>query len=136
MGRLPSGAPAPLLFKGGTALRKCWFGSAGRFSQDIDLDAPHRHGFEAGAEAAFAENSPFHGIEFEFTNLRWSEDAAENFSGTVAYRHADGSGAFELQISYRLHPVLLSRDLPLLDQEYLKRVEFPSRSSTGWTLTR
>jgi Nucleotidyl transferase AbiEii toxin, Type IV TA system len=70
VGHLPSGAPPPLLFKGGTALRKCWFGSAGRFSQDIDLDAPHRNGFEAEAEAAFVENSPFHGIEFEFANLR------------------------------------------------------------------
>ena len=34
-------APGPLLFKGGTALRKCVFGSTGRFSQDIDVDAAH-----------------------------------------------------------------------------------------------
>lgn len=29
------GPPGPLLFKGGTALRKCVFGSIGRFSEDI-----------------------------------------------------------------------------------------------------
>lgn len=45
--------PGPLLFKGGTALRKCIFGSTGRFSQDIDLDATHKNGFEETIEAAF-----------------------------------------------------------------------------------
>src|SRR5580692_6710157 len=39
LGRDAQGTPGPLLFKGGTALRKCLFGSTGRFSQDIDLDA-------------------------------------------------------------------------------------------------
>src|SRR4051794_21199574 len=42
--------PGPLLFKGGTALRKCVFGSTGRFSQDIDLDATTQHGYEAEIE--------------------------------------------------------------------------------------
>lgn len=56
--------PGPLLFKGGTALRKCVFGSSGRFSQDIDLDATHRNGFEADIEAAFAAHDPYHGIHF------------------------------------------------------------------------
>lgn len=40
IGTPPGGGPhGPLLFKGGTALRKCVFGSLGRFSEDIDLDA-------------------------------------------------------------------------------------------------
>lgn len=73
-------APGPLLFKGGTALRKCIFGSTGRFSQDIDLDATH--------------------------------------SGTVEYRHDGGEGAFELQISYRLDPVLEPVELRLQEQSY------------------
>jgi hypothetical protein len=52
VGYPPGGtAPGPLLFKGGTALRKCLFGSTGRFSQDIDLDATHRNGFEEQVEA-------------------------------------------------------------------------------------
>src|SRR3954469_1975370 len=48
-------AAGPLLFKGGTALRKCVFGSTGRFSQDIDLDATADSGFESEIEAAFAD---------------------------------------------------------------------------------
>lgn len=58
------GSPGPLLFKGGTALRKCVFGSTGRFSQDVDLDATRRNGFEAAVEAAFADHTPYHGIDF------------------------------------------------------------------------
>lgn len=68
----------PLLFKGGTALRKCVFGSTGRFSQDVDLDATHRNGFEAEIEAAFAAHDPYHAIRFSVPEFRYSQD--ENFS--------------------------------------------------------
>jgi predicted nucleotidyltransferase component of viral defense system len=122
-GRRGGGEPGPLLFKGGTALRKCVFGQAGRFSQDIDMDAAHENGFETEIEAAFAEHSPFHGIGFSIPNFRYSEDG--NFSGHVAYEHENGTGAFELQISYRLDPILDPVDLRLVEQPYFRRVEFP-----------
>ena len=119
----PPGAekPGALLFKGGTALRKCVFGSTGRFSQDIDLDATSRNGFEAEIEAAFAAHDPYHGIHFSVPNFRYSDDG--NFSGTVNYEHQDATGAFELQISYRLEPVLEPRALTLMPQGYFARVE-------------
>lgn len=113
--------PGPLLFKGGTALRKCVFGSTGRFSQDIDLDATHRNGFEAEIEATFSAHDPYHGIRFAVPSFRYSQD--ENFSGTVNYEHQDATGAFELQISYRLEPVLEPRTLTLVPQGYFARVE-------------
>jgi len=108
--------PGPLLFKGGTALRKCIFGSTGRFSQDVDLDATHKNGFEEAVEAAFQPAKPYYGIEFSLPHFRYSSD--ENFSGTVEYRHAGAEGAFELQISYRLDPILEPVDLPLQEQSY------------------
>jgi predicted nucleotidyltransferase component of viral defense system len=114
-------ATGPLLFKGGTALRKCVFGSTGRFSQDIDLDATHRNGFEADIEAAFAAHNPYHGIRFSMPNFRYSQD--DNFSGTVHYEHQAGVGVFELQISYRLDPILEPRALTLAPQGYFARVE-------------
>lgn len=120
----PDVAPGPLLFKGGTALRKCVFGSTGRFSQDIDLDATHENGFEAQIEAAFAERTPFHGIAFSIPHFRYSAEG--NFSGSVEYEHDHRSGRFELQISYRLDPVLDSRDLELQYQSYFAHVEFES----------
>lgn len=118
----PGAAPGALLFKGGTALRKCVFGSAGRFSQDVDLDATHENGFEAEIERAFAERTPFHGIAFSIPQFRYSQEG--NFSGTVEYEHEHSSGRFELQISYRLDPILDSRDLALQEQSYFGRVEF------------
>jgi predicted nucleotidyltransferase component of viral defense system len=113
--------PGPLLFKGGKALRKCVFGSTGRFSQDIDLDATHRNGFEADIEAAFAAHNPFYDIRFAVPDFRYSQDG--NFSGTVHYQHPNGAGAFELQISYRLDPILEPRTLVLVPQGYFARVE-------------
>lgn len=118
----PKASPGPLLFKGGTALRKCVFGQTGRFSQDVDLDATHRNGFEASIESAFADLSPFHGISFSIPNFRYSDN--DNFSGRVAYEHDHGKGAFELQISYRLDPILDPVDLSLVDQSYFRHVEF------------
>lgn len=111
--------PGPLLFKGGTALRKCIFGSTGRFSQDIDLDATHKNGFEETVEAAFQPAQPYYGIEFSLPHFRYSSD--DNFSGTVEYRHDGGEGAFELQISYRLDPILEPVDLPLQEQSYFAK---------------
>lgn len=121
-GRRDGGDPGPLLFKGGTALRKCVFGQTGRFSQDIDMDAAHENGFEAEIEEAFAAHRPFHGVTFSIPTFRYSQEG--NFSGRVAYEHQNGAGAFELQISYRLDPILDSVDLPLVDQSYFQHVEF------------
>lgn len=118
----PAAAPGALLFKGGTALRKCVFGSAGRFSQDVDLDATHENGFEAEIERAFSERTPFHGIAFSIPQFRYSQEG--NFSGTIEYEHEHSGGRFELQISYRLDPILASRDLALQEQSYFGRVEF------------
>jgi len=119
--RNPDDAPGPLLFKGGTALRKCVFGSTGRFSQDIDLDTSAENGYEAAIESAFAESSPYHGIEFTIPRFRYSAEG--NFSGTVGYQHPARAGAFELQISYRLDPILDGRELVLQPQAYFARTE-------------
>ena len=54
----PGSAPGALLFKGGTALRNCVFGSAGRFSQDVDLDATHENGFEAPTSRGVVVSRP------------------------------------------------------------------------------
>jgi predicted nucleotidyltransferase component of viral defense system len=122
VGRLADGSVGPLLFKGGTALRKCAFGSTGRFSQDIDLDATVRNGFEAEIEEALAAQSPFYGISMKILGFRYSADG--NFSGTIGYEHDHGSGQFELQISYRMNPILEPVDLVLQTQGYFSRVEF------------
>jgi hypothetical protein len=89
------------------------------FSQDIDLDASHRNGYEEAVEAAFQPAQPYYGIEFSLPRFRYSSD--DNFSGTVEYRHDGGEGAFELQISYRLDPILEPVDLTLQEQSYFAK---------------
>lgn len=84
-------SPRPLLFKGGTALRKCVFGSIGRFSQDIDLDATGDSGFESEIETAFADRSPYHGIAFTIPTFRYSED--NNFRARMSTTSSSGRSA-------------------------------------------
>ncbi len=129
MGKLPGQEPGALLFKGGTALRKCVFGQTGRFSQDIDVDAMHENGFEALIENMLLERSPYYGITFTIPGFRYTESG--NFSGSIAYRHASGDGAFELQISYRLEPILDPTTLTLAEQTYFQHVEFPPPALYG-----
>jgi predicted nucleotidyltransferase component of viral defense system len=132
IGRSEDGDSYPLLFKGGTALRKCFFGSSGRFSEDIDLDAVDKSDFESAIEELFAGRSPYHGINFSFSSTRWSDDANENFSGTVHYETPEAaSGTFELQISYRMQPILDPRVLILQPQSYHKAVEFQAPALWG-----
>ena len=120
-GSLRGGTTGPLLFKGGTALRKCVFGSTGRFSRDLDFDAANRNGFEAELERALQSHQPFFGIRFSIADFRYSAD--DNFSATIAYVHDQGGDRFELQISYRAVGILPSRDLALIPQSYFRRIE-------------
>jgi uncharacterized protein len=111
----------PLLFKGGTALRKCIFGSTGRFSQDIDFDVVEQNGFEAEVETAFSDANPYYGISFRIQDFRYSQDG--NFSATIGYEHPVGRGRFELQISYRRAGILDPLPLMLQTQSYFRYVE-------------
>ncbi len=120
-GQLKDGGLGPLLFKGGTALRKCVFGSTGRFSRDLDFDAANRNGFEAEIERALQSHQPYFGIRFSIADFRYSAD--NNFSATISYTHEQASDRFELQISYRAVGVLPSRDLALIPQSYFARLE-------------
>jgi len=121
LGTVVGEQPGPLLFKGGTELRKCVFGETGRYSKDIDTDATHENGFEATIEAALSEQSPFYGIAFWVPHFRYS--AGDNFSGHISYERAHGSGNFALQISYRLAPILAPVGLPLQPQSHFAYVE-------------
>lgn len=120
-GQLNGGKTGPLLFKGGTALRKCVFGSTGRFSRDLDFDAAYQNGFEAALEHAIQARRPFFDIRFAIDDFRYSNE--DNFSATVAYSHDQGANRFELQLSYRAVGVLPARNLSLISQSYFRRLE-------------
>lgn len=92
-----------------------------RLNRPFLPDATHKNGFEEAVEAAFQPTQPYCGIEFSLPRFRYSSD--DNFSGTVEYRHGGGEGAFELQISYRLDPILEPVDLTLQEQSYFTKAD-------------
>ena len=134
IGRDVQDVPGPLLFKGGTALRKCVFGSTGRFSQDIDLDATHKNGFEAQIETELAQRTPITasivGSPLSATHRKATSAAP------IAYGHPHGSGAFELQIGYRLDPILDPRRFDARPAALLHARGVRIPASTGWIPTR
>jgi predicted nucleotidyltransferase component of viral defense system len=93
---LDEGVMDHLAFKGGTCLRKIFFGSSGRFSEDLD--------FTIASEL--------------------SEDDT-SFGGDVLYRHDwNDGGRFRLQVSLRERPTLPPAAQPLQPQGYFAQLEF------------
>jgi len=93
-----AGAMDHLAFKGGTCLRKIVFGSAGRFSEDLDFtvdsDGPEDDVLEQVVETF---NREHYGITFSFDDYHKTEDDL-SFGGDVRYRHAwNEAGRFHLQ---------------------------------------
>ncbi len=112
-----------LAFKGGTSLRKTVFGSAGRFSQDIDLLGVDIA--EPKAEDQLLDglgSDQYHGLAFGAADFRYSLEG--NFGAVVEYHHDYGAGSFELQISHRRDLVLPTRMVELIQQTYFSRLEF------------
>lgn len=116
-----------LAFKGGTCLRKTVFGSAGRFSEDLDftLDSDALPD-DVLVEIVAVFNREHHGITFTFDEY-YKTDGDTSFGGEVAYRHAwNTSGRFRLQVSLRERPTLAVVPRSLMPQAYFGQLEFPS----------
>ncbi len=99
---LDTGVMDHLAFKGGTCLRKLIFGSAGRFSEDLDftLDSD-RPDDDVLTELVEVFNSEHHGIAYTFDEYYKTYDDA-SFGGEVRYSHSwNDAGRFGLQVSLR-----------------------------------
>jgi len=85
---LDTGVMDHLAFKGGTCLRKLIFGSAGRFSEDLDftLDSDQPDD-DVLMELVEAFNAEHHGITFTFDEYYKTDDDT-SFGGDILYRHA------------------------------------------------
>jgi predicted nucleotidyltransferase component of viral defense system len=114
-----------LAFKGGTCLRKTVFGSAGRFSEDLDFtldtDDPEDDVLIAVVDVF---NRDHYGITFTFDEY-YKTDGDTSFGGEVGYRHAwNTAGRFRLQVSLRERPTLPAAPRPLKPQAYFSYLEF------------
>ncbi len=121
-----TGVTKHLAFKGGTCLRKTVFGSAGRFSEDLDFTLDT----ETATDDALIElvdvfNREYYGITFTFDDY-YKTDGDTSFGGDVLYRHAwNQAGRFRLQVSLRERPTLATTPRPLKPQAYFNYLEFP-----------
>jgi len=114
-----------LAFKGGTCLKKTYFGKTGRFSMDLDFTnistklEELRDKFKQSLH-----NKTDYGLDFKIIDENVS---LESYLAVVEYAHAWNSGSeFELQVSYREHPVLPTAELLLTNEMYFKFCEFQS----------
>ncbi len=112
-----------LAFKGGTCLRKVFFGKQYRFSEDLDFTTLG----EASPEALLREvrttfSSTFHEISFQ--EVKGSDRITPGGIG-VQFEYGTPSvlGAFDFEASFRAEPVLLVSQKPLLSQSYFKQLE-------------
>ncbi len=114
-----------LAFKGGTCLRKVVFGSAGRFSEDLDftLDSELPED-DVLVHLVEVFNQEHHGIAFELDEY-YKTDGDTSFGGDVRYRHGwNDAGWFKLQVSLRERPTLEVAARPMQDQAYFSHLEF------------
>ena len=122
---LDTGVMDHLAFKGGTCLRKLIFGSAGRFSEDLDftLDSD-RLDDDVLTDLVEVFNAEHHGITFTFDEYYKTEDDT-SFGGDVHYTHAwNAAGRFRLQVSLRERPTLPVATGAMKPQAYFSHLEF------------
>lgn len=112
-------------FKGGTCLKKIYFGNTGRFSMDLDFTSIDIRPEELREEIRDLLNEKrWYNIDFtiEDENL-----TPESYLAVIRYSHDWNSGTvFELQVSFREQPVFPPSEIPLQNEMYFKYCEFQS----------
>lgn len=124
---IDDGVMENLAFKGGTCLRKMIFGSAGRFSEDLDftLDS-ERPEDDVLLELVECLNREHYDISFVLGEY-YKTDGDTSFGGDVTYTHAwNDAGRFRLQVSLRERPTLPVMPLAMKHQAYFNHLEIDS----------
>ncbi len=94
-----AGVSAHLAFKGGTCLRKTVFGSAGRFSEDLDFTLDSNEADDdVLVRVVEAFNREHYGITFTFDEY-YKTDGDTSFGGEVLYRPAYHASTLPLSSS-------------------------------------
>jgi len=117
-----------LAFKGGTCLKKVYFGNVGRFSMDLDFTSSGIPFEELKQELRQSlDKRSYYDIEFKIAeeNVRAGVGAgSESYLAVVHYAHSWNVGEFTLEVSYREEPLLPLQEVPLYDEMYFKFCEF------------
>jgi predicted nucleotidyltransferase component of viral defense system len=113
-----------MVFKGGTALRKLVFGTAGRFSENLDFAA-----LAADPEAAqldlmtTLQNRGKDGVSTRFD--RWDVAGPGTLQALCSFDSSTGAGHFELDVTVGQRPTLIGAiwQIPAR-QSYFERLGF------------
>lgn len=115
-------------FKGGTCIRKTWFGAKGRFSTGLDFTciAAGKSADDFVLQLHELMMAPFHDIQF---NLDLGDGWYETGDGVSwgcepHYKHTWGEGTIKLQVSNREVPTLTPNDRAQLEISYFKLLPF------------
>jgi Uncharacterized conserved protein len=112
-----------LVFKGGTCLRKCYFGRITRFSEDLDFQGKRTSDIKKRVLKIFDEKK-FHGIRFSFSKEDIYE-TSESLGMDVTYSHDWNPGSvFKFQISLRGNCILPFVPIQVQEEVYAKYLEF------------
>jgi predicted nucleotidyltransferase component of viral defense system len=118
-----------LAFKGGTCLKKVYFGNVGRFSIDLDFTSSGmplkelKHGLRQSLD-----KRSYYRIEFRIAeeNVRAGFGAGgESYLAIIRYVHDWNANEFTLEVSYREEPLLPFQEVLLYDEMYFRFCEFP-----------
>ena len=125
---LSESALPELAFKGGTCLKKTYFGRTGRFSMDLDFTSLGGTVEELrNLLGGQLRNHSHYGIDFKIAeeNVRTGFGAdAESYIAVVDYAHSWNAGEFTFEVSYREKPFFTPQDVLISDELYFKFLEF------------
>ncbi len=125
--RILADQPEPLLphlaFKGGTSLKKIYYGRTGRFSTDLDFTCLDIKRDEFRTELKSLLNKhEYYGIFFMIEDEY--ESSHDSYGAEIAYSHTWNSGKFVIQVSFREQPILPVVQLPLIKELYFRYCDF------------
>jgi predicted nucleotidyltransferase component of viral defense system len=116
-----------LAFKGGTCLKKIYYGKTTRFSEDLDFtsidnkNAAHLH---KRLKEIFHDKEHY-GITFKIEDEHTKEEGVTlSHLAIISYKHEWHSDQFDLEVSYRERPALPVKYLPLKNELYFRYLEF------------
>ncbi len=125
------GTPRPLLhslaLKGGTCMKKVYFGKTGRFSMDLDFTGTGSMEPEDFKDniRSLLDGKEYYGIRFsiedEFSRM---DGVMLSYGVVVNYSHSWSSGEFHIEVSFREEPSLGVEWLPLRKELYFRYCEF------------
>lgn len=121
---LASDVLSRLAFKGGTCLKKVYFGKTGRFSMDLDFTTVNMklEDLKDGLRQLLGNRMHFN-LDFKILDENIGD---KSYLAEIQYKHAWNSGQFYVQVSYRETPSLPLFSTPLLEEPYFKYCEFPN----------